>query len=123
MSQIQPVSVESGNVTIVPKLKRLILDNSGKESSIEIEWCKLLVETNEEIPQQNKVLSASVMHTALPEGFTRYNPLTGQAIPNAPNITQQEMMMLVYSVFKTMATTDLTVTSDPDVPEDELIVE
>lgn len=123
MSELTPVAVEQGNMTILPKLQRLILDNTGSESSITIEWCKIIIETGDEIPQSNMELTSSVMNHILPDGFLRYNPLTGEAITGAPTITQQEMMMFVYSVFKNMITTDLTIGIDIDVPEEELMVD
>lgn len=123
MSQLQPVAVEQGNMTVVPKLKRLVLDNTGKQSSITIEWCKKIVETGDEIPQSNMEISSTLMDMFFPDGFVRYSPITGAPVVGYPPISQQELMIMVYSIFKNMITTDMTLPDDIDVPDDELMVE
>lgn len=120
---IKPVAIQQGTMTLVPKLDKLTLDNTNEKPSMELTWHKVIAETGDTITQQPLVLRSDLMSLKFPNGFTRYNPITGEEIPDAPKISQEEMMLFVYSVFKNLIITDISTDKDLDVPDDELIVE
>lgn len=120
---LTPVSIESGNYTIIPKMDNLNISYVNGNPKLSIDWHKYIIETGDKIPQQAVSLTPAVMDAVFHDGFTRYNPLTSTELSGYPKITQNEMMVFVYSVFKNLVTNDLSISHDPDVPEDELMVE
>ena len=120
---LTPVSIESGNYTIIPKMNNLNISYTNGIPKMTIEWHKYIIELGDKIPQQAVSLTPETMDAVFPDGFTRYNPLTSTKLDGLPNITHDEMMIFVYSAFKNLVTNDLSISHDPDVPEDELMVE
>lgn len=121
--KLKPVESNVSNFTIIPKLDSLSIVSKNGQSKLVIKWHKFILETNDIMPQSDLELTQELMNNIFPDGFKRYNPITGEQIQNLPKITISEMMVFVYSVFKNLIIEDLTTNIDPDVPEDDLIVE